>query len=286
MYNMSLVHLRIKPGQTCQHMHTGNPTKPLMEILRCYYKNGIIIMQLLISSFITGFPRQPVFTSGQISTNIRRQQVVKYGSESKFTIGTLQLCETHARLENIDLAIEEGYGPHDMTVSNRFRMFGQYEIYSTCNEPFAKPGDSGSLVFMLRDNNEDDLVCIGMVIGTWSHGSCIVTPIEHVLRALNLPLSLSRFEDSSPVPAGAIGNSTPSNDNILQLILGSIKTLELSTKQSFDALENKFEARFISLERKVHKIKSARNESDRDNGQEINEELRTNENDADSDDSL
>ena len=29
MYNMSLVHLRIKPGQTCQHMHTGNPTKPL-----------------------------------------------------------------------------------------------------------------------------------------------------------------------------------------------------------------------------------------------------------------
>ena len=26
---MSLVHLRIKPGQTCQHMHTGNPTKPL-----------------------------------------------------------------------------------------------------------------------------------------------------------------------------------------------------------------------------------------------------------------
>ena len=31
MYNMSLVHLRIKPGQTCQHMHTANPTKPLMQ---------------------------------------------------------------------------------------------------------------------------------------------------------------------------------------------------------------------------------------------------------------
>ena len=29
MYNMSLVHLRIKPGQTCQYMHTGNPTKTL-----------------------------------------------------------------------------------------------------------------------------------------------------------------------------------------------------------------------------------------------------------------
>ena len=30
MYKMSLVHLRIKPGQTCQHMHTRNHTKPLM----------------------------------------------------------------------------------------------------------------------------------------------------------------------------------------------------------------------------------------------------------------
>ena len=27
---MSLVHLRIKPRQTCQHLHTGNHTKPLI----------------------------------------------------------------------------------------------------------------------------------------------------------------------------------------------------------------------------------------------------------------
>ena len=31
MYNMSLVHLRIKPRQTCQHLHIGNHTKPLNE---------------------------------------------------------------------------------------------------------------------------------------------------------------------------------------------------------------------------------------------------------------
>ena len=31
MYNMSLVHLRIKPRQTCQHLHTGNHTKPLTD---------------------------------------------------------------------------------------------------------------------------------------------------------------------------------------------------------------------------------------------------------------
>ena len=207
------------------------------------------------------------------------------------------MCQTHARLENISLAIEEGYGPQDMTVSNRFRMFGQYEIYSTCNEPFAKPGDSGSLVFMLRDNNEYDLVCIGMVIGTSTHGSCIATPIESVLRALNLPLSLTRFENSQPGHSGAVGNATPSNDNILHLIWGSLQKLEQSTKQSFgafeqstkqsiDALESKFEMRFISLERELNKIKPQLHPSNRDLDQQNNAEIRANENDADSDDSL
>ena len=30
--------LRIKPGQTCQHMHTGNPTKPLINVFCGYHK--------------------------------------------------------------------------------------------------------------------------------------------------------------------------------------------------------------------------------------------------------
>ena len=38
---MSLVHLRIKPGQTCQHMHTGNPTKPLT-----FEKSAIFLIKL------------------------------------------------------------------------------------------------------------------------------------------------------------------------------------------------------------------------------------------------
>ena len=38
MYKMALVHLHIKPGQTCQHMHTGNHTKPLDSIYFVYPK--------------------------------------------------------------------------------------------------------------------------------------------------------------------------------------------------------------------------------------------------------
>ena len=240
-----------------------------------------------------------MFTSGEIKRTIapgaRRNHVVKYGSESKFTTGTLQLNETHVRLENISLAIEEGYGQQDMTVSNAFLMYGQYEVKPRSEEPFAVAGDSGSLVLMLRNNCENDLVCIGMVIGISTHGSCIVTPIGNVLDALNPPLRLTRFENSSLMAPRA--SSSASNDNTLQLILGSIndlkqstthsiEALKQSTKQSIDALESKFEMRFIYLERKLNRIKPTYHPSDRHHEQHNYAEMRTNGNDADSDDSL
>ena len=36
MYKMSLVHLRIKSRQTCQHLHIGNHTKALNKIIYIY----------------------------------------------------------------------------------------------------------------------------------------------------------------------------------------------------------------------------------------------------------
>ena len=238
--------------------------------------------------FYTGFSRQPFFTSGEIATNIperaRRQHVVKYGSESGFTLGTLQLFQAHARYDNISLVIEDGYEPHDMTTVNRFRMFGQLEVYSTCNEPFAVVGDSGSLVFMLKDNYEDDLVCVGMVVGTSTHGSCIITPIADVLRAFNLPLCLSRFAHSPQirVPTGASSDPPPSLDNTLRLILSEISELKQSTQQSIDNLKHytkqsidDLEMRFISREQRlyervenhdIHAVDIAQSNSNEPNG--------------------
>ena len=144
-----------------------------------------------------------------------------------------------------------------MVTTDRFHMFGQREIYSTFGEPFATAGDSGSLVFMLRDNKEDDLVCIGMVVGTSSHGSCIMTPIENVLNALNLPLRLTRFDRTDNRQEEATGGTSSPSDNTLQLILASmsdIKQQNMATKQSIDELREKTEMRLISLERKVKEI--------------------------------
>ena len=63
----------------------------------------------------------------------------------------------------------------------------QYEVIQWGTSPFASSGDSGSLVFIL--NEEEELVCIGMVIGGTSYQTAIVTPIEAVLDAFGLQSS-------------------------------------------------------------------------------------------------
>ena len=144
-----------------------------------------------------------------------------------------------------------------MVTTDRFHMFGQREIYSTFGEPFATAGDSGSLVFMLRDNKEDDLVCIGMVVGTSSHDSCIMTPIENVLNSLNLPMRLTRFDLTENRQEEATGGTSAPSENTLQLILASISDIKqqnMATKQSIDDLREKTEMRFISLERQVKEL--------------------------------
>ena len=45
MYNMSLVHLRIKPRHTCQHLHTGNHTKALNIYERIEYSEGVLLFK-------------------------------------------------------------------------------------------------------------------------------------------------------------------------------------------------------------------------------------------------
>ena len=57
MYNMSLVHLRIKPGQTCQHMHTGNPTKPLIGIIVIVFDLNSVNLEVYMNTPAIVFKR-------------------------------------------------------------------------------------------------------------------------------------------------------------------------------------------------------------------------------------
>ena len=74
-------------------------------------------------------------------------------------------------------------------------FFNQIEIASVkgCTR-FFDAGDSGSLVFMPRDDGPE-LYCIGLAIGWTSYHSCIVTPIENVFDKLGLPVKFMDFSN-------------------------------------------------------------------------------------------
>jgi hypothetical protein len=62
----------------------------------------------------------------------------------------------------------------------------------TPQKAFAAAGDSGALVFQVdpppTDDGDDQLVCIGMVVGGTSYYTTAVTPIVPVLEALNVKM--------------------------------------------------------------------------------------------------
>lgn len=102
----------------------------------------------------------------------RRNDVIKVGSKTGITRGSLYLTDTFVRLSNPGMVAKSG---------EALAFFNQMEVF---NPGFFLPGDSGALVFMpLKD---DELHCMGLAIGHTSYSSCLVTPIEHVFEKLRL----------------------------------------------------------------------------------------------------
>ena len=113
----------------------------------------------------------------------RRTGVIKVGSQSGLTRGSLYLTETFVRVSNRDMVLPGG---------DKVEFYTQMEIQSYAgSKAFFELGDSGSLVFMPLKNNE--LHCIGLAIGKTSYSSCLVTPINAVLERLGLKDKLVQF---------------------------------------------------------------------------------------------
>ncbi|XP_053373189.1 uncharacterized protein LOC123532803 [Mercenaria mercenaria] len=110
------------------------------------------------------------FHSGKISQSPKRMVlVVKHGSASGITKGSFRL-----RGSTIRTNTAQNWG---------FMLFNQYEIESVGDTMFAKPGDSGAMVFAIEGN---ELLGIGMVEAGMGN-ICLVTPIYDVFSALNIP---------------------------------------------------------------------------------------------------
>ena len=156
---------------------------------------------------ISGLTTNPHYSSGKIHAGaIPRSQlrnpVIKYGNESKLTVGHLHMSGLHVRSENEEIMLCEYNDGMESTA--KFKMFYQQEISSITPGPFFKIGDSGAFVFLLKDNEGKELECIGMAIGVTSYNSCVMTPIDAVLNKLQLPAYLKSFQTSVSTNTSAV----------------------------------------------------------------------------------
>ena len=115
------------------------------------------------------FSKGKIMTLKDVIAN-RRNDLIKVGSKTGVTRGSLYLTDSFFRHKNIDMVTKSG---------ETLTFFKQMEV-----AVFFQPGDSGALVFMpLKDN---ELHCMGLAIGYTSYSSCIVTPIQPVFEKLGL----------------------------------------------------------------------------------------------------
>jgi len=99
------------------------------------------------------------------------------------TRGMLAVNGTQVRPLNVNIG--------QSNQQNRYEFSNQLQVVSLSHSPFFQPGDSGSAVLIVND--DQSLECIGMAIGCSSDGSAIVTPISAILDALGPGVTLKRF---------------------------------------------------------------------------------------------
>ena len=130
----------------------------------------------------------PEYLTGKITRDVndfREKPLIKSGTTTGLTQGYFKLYGTEVRIHNGPLSYGDGSSPNTV-------MRGQYEIRRQIHPDFFDKGDSGSAVFV---KNDDELICIGLAIGTTSFGTTVVTPIGAILDRLNLKESqITRFQ--------------------------------------------------------------------------------------------
>ena len=210
----------------------------------------------------------PHYSSGKIQVgpiprSKQRNTVIKYGKESKLTIGHLHMSGMHIRAVNVELGLTENNDGMESTV--KFMMFNQQEIFSSSPGLFFKAGDSGAFVFMMNDSEGKDLHCIGMAIGSTSYNSCIMTPIDAVLEKLQLPANLKSFQ--VPVYSGTSAVPQQSQDSMqqtttsqgqdqMQLILAAMNRMEVSIKSEMKSEIGSVKSELDSMKSELGSMKS------------------------------
>ncbi|XP_061193685.1 uncharacterized protein LOC133201909 [Saccostrea echinata] len=164
--------------------------------------------------------------------------VVKYGATTGLTLGCLFNECMHVRINSDNLNLSDILGSSD---PRHVTVYNQMEIESLRGQ-FFDLGDSGSFVFCI--NQDEILSCIGMAIGYTSRGTCLVTPIENVLKSLNLPVTSNCI---IPVEARLPPSVKPSIETTA--ILNAISQM----KSDFDEQQKDTEKRLIEQQKSIEK---------------------------------
>jgi hypothetical protein len=153
----------------------------------------------------------------------------------------------------------------DVNINDSFkiRFFGQLEVLpridptqpSDSIQAFVSSGDSGALVFAIHNENPIVLKCIGMVVAKTSYGSCLMTPIDKVLDALDLPYNcLSKFS----IPSSS---QDPDSDRVQAMLMSITQQLTamhsaMATKIDVENLKIDFNDRLAIVESSVRRMEN------------------------------
>ncbi|XP_062596547.1 uncharacterized protein LOC134257998, partial [Saccostrea cucullata] len=148
----------------------------------------------------------------------KMDSVIKYGSKTGFTIGSLYYNGAHIRFVD-----DTGELPDKTPV----HMCNQIEIQSLPHGMFFEPGDSGSFVFCI--NPDKTLSCIGMAIGSTTKGSCFVTPMTRILDSFGLPHRLKPCTSLASMNNPKTSEKPPNSDLLLQRNAGGMSEVNLGT---------------------------------------------------------
>ncbi|XP_062588287.1 uncharacterized protein LOC134249951 [Saccostrea cucullata] len=133
----------------------------------------------------------PEYSTGNTRDYLKEQTkrtnlCIKCGARSGLTKGTLCVSGMAARCRDVRLNLT------NPPTQNTCLYLSQLEIFGIPQKPFAVSGDSGALVFQVDPRNsaeeDDQLYCIGMIVGGTSYYSTVVIPIEPILKVFNVKM--------------------------------------------------------------------------------------------------
>ncbi|XP_060572772.1 uncharacterized protein LOC132730784 [Ruditapes philippinarum] len=129
------------------------------------------------------------------------------------------------------------------------QLLKQIEVENVSpNFPFADPGDSGSLVFVVDSNSQH--TCIGIVEGGTTYGTVVVTPIVPILDELNVPC-LKRFANDNINNLGAHINTVASD---VQSMYRDIQGLQGNMNTVGNDIQ-RINSNMLNMERAIQQIK-------------------------------